>query len=435
MSHETAPCFSVIVATYNWSSALSLALSSVLDQTEQDFELLVIGDACTDDSASVVAALNDHRIRWVNQGKNCGSQWGPNNSGLALARGRYVAYLGHDDLWAPRHLEAARRCFDATHADVVAAGCLLYGPPTSGLRALTGFFPNDQYTPLHFFPPSSLIHTLQAARSAGDWVGPEVSRTAVDQEFLLRLHETGARFASTGEVSVFKFNAAWRRNSYRNREVTDQRTCLAALRENSPAHLMRELTAALRAASEDRLLRIETPLKAERGATVGAALNQTFKGSHSRIAMGPPTAPDKTLRFDCEDEFAGFEWHGIERDADGSQFRWIGPSLQASRTLPVCLDRPVNITVRVVFEIQEGLLNASLLSVNHHPVESAWIQPCDHGWEWHGRVDPTDWTDADRAEMCVNISVPSTHRPLDLGINNDRRWLGLAIGWIEVGPA
>lgn len=434
MNTGPAPCFSVIVATYNWSSALALALSSVLDQTEQDFELLVIGDACTDDSEAVVAGLNDPRVRWINLDHNCGSQWGPNNVGLSQVRGRYAAYLGHDDLWAPRHLEAARQCFDATHAEVLAAGCLLYGPPTSGLRALTGFFPNDRFTPLHFFPPSSLIHTMEAAHRAGGWVGPEVSRTAVDQEFLLRLQESGARFASTGEISVFKFNAAWRRNAYRLRDVAEQRACLTALRENSPAYLMRELTTALRAASEDRLLRIETPLNAERGATVGAGRNQAFKGSH-RQAAGPPLVPDQTLRFDCEDEFAGFEWHGLEMDAGGTRYRWIGPCHQASRTLPVGLDRPVNITIRVVLEIQDGLLNTSSLSVNQHPVDSAWVQPCDHGFEWHAHVDPTHWSDADRAELMVTITVPSTHRPLDLGINDDRRWLGLAIGWIEVRPA
>jgi len=103
-----APTFSVIVATYNWSAALRLALASVLEQTEHDFELLVIGDHCSDDSEAVVRAFGDSRLVWVNLERNCGSQWGPNNTGLSMARGRYIAYLGHDDLWAPGHLRAAR---------------------------------------------------------------------------------------------------------------------------------------------------------------------------------------------------------------------------------------------------------------------------------------------------------------------------------------
>src|SRR5689334_22011953 len=48
------PLVSVIIATYNWSSVLRLAVHSVLWQTHQDFEILVVGDGCTDDSEAVV---------------------------------------------------------------------------------------------------------------------------------------------------------------------------------------------------------------------------------------------------------------------------------------------------------------------------------------------------------------------------------------------
>ncbi|HEX9167457.1 MAG TPA: glycosyltransferase, partial [Roseiarcus sp.] len=73
---------SVIIATYNWSTALRLAVHSVLGQTLQAFEILVVGDACTDDSEAVVAAFGDARIRWLNLAQNAGSQSGPNNAGL-----------------------------------------------------------------------------------------------------------------------------------------------------------------------------------------------------------------------------------------------------------------------------------------------------------------------------------------------------------------
>jgi glycosyltransferase involved in cell wall biosynthesis len=56
-----APLISVITATYNWSSVLRYAIQSVLWQTLQDFEMLIIGDRCTDDSAEVVASLA-HRV-------------------------------------------------------------------------------------------------------------------------------------------------------------------------------------------------------------------------------------------------------------------------------------------------------------------------------------------------------------------------------------
>ena len=58
------PAISIIIAAYNWSSALDLAIQSVLMQTHTDFELLVIGDHCTDDIETVVARFGDPRIHW-----------------------------------------------------------------------------------------------------------------------------------------------------------------------------------------------------------------------------------------------------------------------------------------------------------------------------------------------------------------------------------
>ena len=97
----------MIIPTFNWATVLPFSIGSVLDQTFTDFELLVIGDACTDESAAVVraCAAGDDRVRWHNLPTNGRSQAGPNNEGLRLGRGDLVAYLGHDDLWLPRHLE------------------------------------------------------------------------------------------------------------------------------------------------------------------------------------------------------------------------------------------------------------------------------------------------------------------------------------------
>src|SRR5437762_4733085 len=102
---SASPQISVIIATYNRSNVLRYAIQSVLWQIFQDFEILVIGDGCTDDSAQVVASFAEPRIRWHNLPQNSGSQSMPNNTGLEMARGTYIAYLGHDDLWYPTHLE------------------------------------------------------------------------------------------------------------------------------------------------------------------------------------------------------------------------------------------------------------------------------------------------------------------------------------------
>ncbi len=97
----SAPSVTVIVPTFNSSATLRLALQSVLNQEFQDFEVWVVGDGCTDDSAQVALSFNDNRINWINLAQNSGSPAAPNNEGLRRARGRYIAYLGHDDLWFP----------------------------------------------------------------------------------------------------------------------------------------------------------------------------------------------------------------------------------------------------------------------------------------------------------------------------------------------
>ena len=101
-----APDVSVVIATYNWSSVLRYAIETALAQTLKDIEVLVIAvTARTDDSPELVASFHDPRLIWHNLPSNTGSQSTPNNTGIAMARGRYIAYLSHDDLWMPHHLE------------------------------------------------------------------------------------------------------------------------------------------------------------------------------------------------------------------------------------------------------------------------------------------------------------------------------------------
>ena len=64
----------------------------------------MVGDACTDDTAGVVAGFGDSRIRFVNLTRNFGEQAGPNNVGMAESSAPLIAFLNHDDVWLPHHL-------------------------------------------------------------------------------------------------------------------------------------------------------------------------------------------------------------------------------------------------------------------------------------------------------------------------------------------
>lgn len=98
-----APLVSVVIPTYNRASTVRAAIDSVLSQTWRNLELLVVDDASTDDTAPMLAAFSDPRLRYLPQERN-GGVARARNRGIAEARGRYVAFLDSDDTWMPEKL-------------------------------------------------------------------------------------------------------------------------------------------------------------------------------------------------------------------------------------------------------------------------------------------------------------------------------------------
>jgi glycosyltransferase involved in cell wall biosynthesis len=214
---EELPLVSVIMATYNWSSVLAYAIRSVLSQSYSNFELLVIGDACADESEEVVASFADERIHWYNRRENAGSQVGPNNDGLARAQGEYVAYHGHDDLWLPSHLGLLVEAIRRDRADVANTLTAMIGPPGRNLRGIAGHAPPGDYV-----PPSSLMHRREAAAEVGGWRDYRQLYRPHDHDLMARMHEHGMRFTLVPALTVMKFPSSWRPNSYRERRCDEQ---------------------------------------------------------------------------------------------------------------------------------------------------------------------------------------------------------------------
>ena len=100
------PGVSVIMTSYNHEAYLNEAISSILTQTINDFELIVIDDASLDNSVSIImeAAKNDSRIRAFFHEENLGISRTLNEA-LSLSKGDYIAIAASDDLWIPEKLE------------------------------------------------------------------------------------------------------------------------------------------------------------------------------------------------------------------------------------------------------------------------------------------------------------------------------------------
>lgn len=98
------PRFSVVIPVYNQAQFLAETMQSVLRQTIDDFEIVVVNDASPDNVGEVVKQFTDPRIKYIVHEKNKGLP-GARNTGMRAARGQYVALLDADDLFHPQKLE------------------------------------------------------------------------------------------------------------------------------------------------------------------------------------------------------------------------------------------------------------------------------------------------------------------------------------------
>lgn len=119
---------SVILPTYNRAASLRLSCESVLSQSFRDLELLVVDDASTEDIEGCVRALGDPRVRYIRRERNGGAA-AARNTGLAAARGAYIAFQDSDDVWLPGKLAAQVARLEALPPEVgaVTGAKILYG--------------------------------------------------------------------------------------------------------------------------------------------------------------------------------------------------------------------------------------------------------------------------------------------------------------------
>src|SRR6056297_995853 len=102
------PNVSVIIPTYNRSFTVTKAIDSVLEQTYDDHEIIVVDDGSTDDTYEVLRAyLNKIDYKYKENGGISSAR----NCALQMARGKYIALLDSDDYWKPEKLERQMECF------------------------------------------------------------------------------------------------------------------------------------------------------------------------------------------------------------------------------------------------------------------------------------------------------------------------------------
>lgn len=129
------PEVSVVVPTYNRAHLVGRAIQSVLDQTFQDFEIIVVNNYSKDNTIDVINSFKDKRIKLINF-RNNGIIAKSRNQGLRESSGRYIAFLDDDDAWEPEKLEKQIEIFRNApeSAGVIYAGMIFINEPGRIIR-------------------------------------------------------------------------------------------------------------------------------------------------------------------------------------------------------------------------------------------------------------------------------------------------------------
>ena len=222
------PRISVITATYNRPEVLRWAIESVRRQTCSDYEHVVVGDACSGETESLVRSFGDARLRYFNRDRNFGEQSGPNNDGLRLATGELIAFLNHDDLWFPDHLATLVEARDRLGAELV------YAPPVdvdaAGVPRCGLTHARLRYDPSHFVPASLWLLTRVLAEKLRGWrAAREIHATNPSQDFLVRAWRKTKFLVCVPHVTALILSSGGRPGSYVRRDGSQHAAVFAAM--------------------------------------------------------------------------------------------------------------------------------------------------------------------------------------------------------------
>ena len=417
------PLFSVVVATFDRGAHILPTLYSALEQSFRDFEIIVVGDGCSDGDGTLDAAraIGSPRISVHALATNSGSQSAPNNAGIAHARGRYIAYLGHDDVWHPDHLHDIADEFARSSADVVVAGCLFHGPPNSGIYFVTGLLDDEHPAADHFLPPSALAHTRDLIERIGSWPEPEAVSAPVDCAIMQRAARAGARFAATGKVTVHKFAAGHRYLSYLRPSSVEQAATLSALRSFVPARVWDGLVDAARRQGRSMVMKHADYDTLPPG--------HMYRESRSNKGLLRPPLRELTGNAVLAQtaEARALDWHQLEHSLQN--FRWSGPSPNPRVLIPFTSGGPARVALDVIAGTPVENVNAISFDCDGRTVPHAVaaVTPFATTLELELPLSADDYT-------ILGITTPRMLRPADDPASTDARLLGIALGDIRIEP-
>ena len=225
------------MATYNCSHLLKFAIQSVIDGDYPHWEIIVVGDCCTDDTEFCVQSFKDDRLRFVNLTENSGQQAKPNNVGLSLASGEYVTFLNQDDMYFKTHLTDCITYMEDPNTDIVCVPGVQILPALEA-DLLKGQFDSQvigahpgKYSPFVFSVASSWFVRKSLISKVGLWKTENSLFVTPSQEWLFRASKSGARFYFPDKVGILIIFSSARQNFYHKNTSFEHEYFFAKMKE------------------------------------------------------------------------------------------------------------------------------------------------------------------------------------------------------------
>lgn len=237
------PRVSVVIPTYNHGCFIGKALASVCAQTFTDWEAIVVNNFSTDDTESVIKAIDDPRIRLVNFA-NHGVIAASRNHGMKLARGEVVAFLDSDDCWYPQKLERCLSLMQSGYGMVCHGENWVYEHPGSRRVREVFYGPEARasFESLLFegncISTSAVVVSRQLLEKLGGFDEDQALITAEDYHLWLKLARSGVKTGFVPEI-LGEFRIHDGNNSKAVlRNVQAVRTAFEQMYSELPAHTM-----------------------------------------------------------------------------------------------------------------------------------------------------------------------------------------------------
>jgi len=211
----------VLLPTHNRADVLPYAIRSVQAQSIQDFEILIMGDGCTDNTAAVVASFMeaDSRIRWFDLPKAPSLGYANRNIVLKQARGELIAFMAHDDIASSDHLAILAKALEDPRIQIAHTGSAWIG--VDGTVVPTLFHLQDARIRKAFLelqsknriPATSYLHRRGVFERAGYY--HETIAGAGDCDLWNRIIQANGEesLKVIGTTTAFHFRAVWRKQN------------------------------------------------------------------------------------------------------------------------------------------------------------------------------------------------------------------------------